>query len=153
MKSNNFFYLTLIFFVFNFISCQSTKSTQSNTGDIVSKIKLEKVTIGSNSVLEITKNEILHSETQRDGSGDAVKGEMSQKNWKEINSLVSKLDLSQIDQWEGPTQARFYDGAKATVIIIEFDNGEVYNSQSFDEGEPPVELKELYGYLESLVNQ
>lgn len=108
--------------------------------------------MGSNSQLEITKTETFQTETLRGGSADASKGETSQKSWSQINDLVSKIDLSQIDKWEGPTQARFYDGAKATTIMIEA-NGETYNSQSFDEGKPPAELKELYDYLESLVNQ
>ncbi|WP_143736404.1 hypothetical protein [Moheibacter sediminis] len=108
--------------------------------------------MGSNSSLEITKDEILNASNTRDGMGDASKGATESKDWNKLNNLVSKLDLTQIDQWEGPTQARFYDGAKATTIIIE-SNGEIYNSQSFDEGQPPAELKELYDYLESLVNQ
>lgn len=153
MKPNQLLIFLLAFSSILIISCESSKGTKSNTPEIISKISLEKVTMGSNSQLVITKNEILNSQTIRGGNGDASKGDTPQKDWNQINKLVSKLDLSQIDKWEGPTQARFYDGAKATVIIIESNNGQVYNSQSFDEGEPPAELKELYNYLESLVNQ
>lgn len=141
----------LIFVFFTVLSCESSKSAQKNS-DMISKIKLEKVTMGSSSALEITQKEILSSTTDRNGTGDAAAGNTSEKDWNEINRLVGKLDLSKIDQWEGPTQARFYDGAMATTIIIE-SNGQTYNSQSFDEGQPPAQLKELYDYLESLVNQ
>lgn len=152
MKPYNLFILTLVLSSIFIISCESSKSAQSKSDNLLSKITLEKVTMGSNSSLEITKDEILNTSNTRDGMGDASKGVTDSKNWNKINSLISKLDLTQIDQWEGPTQARFYDGAKATTIIIE-SNGQTYNSQSFDEGEPPAELKELYNYLESLENQ
>lgn len=152
MKSNTLLILTFIFSIIVVLSCNSLKSAQSNTKEIISKITLEKTTMGSNSLLEVTKDEILNSSTNRDGTGDAASGKTSVKDWQAINSLVSKLDLSEIEKWEGPTQARFYDGAKATMISIESD-GKLYNSQSFDEGKPPAELKKLYDYLESLVNQ
>ncbi len=150
MKSKSFLILSLILIVPFFFSCQSSKNVSSK--ELISKITLEKITLGSSSKLEITKDEILNSSTNRDGVSDAVAGNITGKDWNEINKLAGKLDLSQIDQWEGPTQARFYDGAKATTIAIEA-NGQIYSSQSFDEGKPPTELQELYDYLESLVNQ
>lgn len=152
MKSINTFIFAALFLTTLIVSCESTKSTQNVSKNMIEKIKIEKITRGSNSELVVTKDEILNSGTQLGGATDASKGATSSKDWNKINSLVSKLDLTQIDQWEGPTQARFYDGARATTIIIEA-NGQTYNSQSFDEGEPPAELKELYNYLESLENQ
>lgn len=152
MKPINTFIFSVLFLTTFIVSCESTKSTQNVSQNMIEKIRLEKVTMGSNSSLEITKDEITNESTIRGGAGDASKGTTQTKDWNKINNLVSKLDLTKIDQWEGPTQARFYDGAKATVIVIE-SAGQTYNSQSFDEGEPPAELKELYNYLESLENQ
>lgn len=144
------FILGLIFSGSLFFACESTKNMSKN--ELISKVSLEKITMGSNSLLEVTKDEILTSTTSRDGASDAGVGNTTEENWKEINRLVNKLELTQIGNWEAPTQARFYDGARATTIIIEVD-GKTYNSQSFDEGEPPAQLKELNDYLESLVNQ
>lgn len=152
MKSITTFILFAVFSAGFLLSCESAKSSQNISKNMIEKIKLEKVTMGSNSSLEITKDEILNASTTRDGLGDATSGEISSKDWNEINRLVSNLDLTKIDQWEGPTQARFYDGARATTIVIE-SNGQTYTSQSFDEGKPPAQLQELYNYLESLVNQ
>lgn len=134
------------------ISCESSKSAQAKNENSISKLTLDKITRGSNSQLVITKNETMHSEMLLGNGSDASKGETDQKDWDKINQLVSKLDLNKLNLWEAPTQARFHDGAMATTISIEA-NGETYNSQSFDEGQPPPELKELYDYLESLVNQ
>lgn len=151
MKSNRL-YILLFAFVFPFFfACESSKSTQNNS-EVISKITLEKSTLGSHSVSEITEKSIQTSYTERNGSVTSKSTDLTSKQWKELNRLISKLDLTELDRWEGPTQARFYDGAMATTIIIE-SGGESYNSQSFDEGEPPAELKELYDYLESLVNQ
>ena len=152
MKPINTFIFVALISTFFFLSCESAKTTQNVSKNMIEKIRLEKVTMGSNSSLEITKDEITNESTIRGGAGDASKGATQTKDWNKINNLVSNLDLTQIDQWEGPTQARFYDGARATNIIIE-SNGQTYNSQSFDEGEPPAQLKELYNYLESLENQ
>lgn len=152
MKSNTLFILTFIFSALVVLSCNGTKTIPSNSEGIISKIKIEKISMGSNSIVEITKDEILHSSTNRDGTGNRTSAEISQKQWQQINRLVGRLELSEIGQWEGPTQARFYDGAAATMISIE-KNDEVYDSQSFDEGKPPAELQPLYDYLESLVNQ
>lgn len=152
MKPINFLILTLLLPLGFMSSCESSKSAQNISKNMVEKISLEKVAMGGNFSLEITNDETIISEMIRGGASDAAKGETAQKSWNEINNLISKLNLAQIDKWEGPTQARFYDGARATTIIIEA-NGKTYNSQSFDEGEPPAELKKLYDYLESLVNQ
>lgn len=151
MKSNRL-YILLFAFVFPFFfACESSKSTQNNS-EVISKITLEKSTLGSHFVSEITEGSIQTSHTERNGSVRSKSTDLTSKQWKELNLLISKLDLTELDRWEGPTQARFYDGAMATTIIIE-SGGESFNSQSFDEGEPPAELKELYDYLESLVNQ
>src|SRR5690606_8931313 len=149
---SNRLYILLFAIVFPFFfACESSKSTQNNS-EVISKITLEKSTLGSHSVSEITEKSIQTSYTERNGSVTSKSTDLTSKQWKELNRLISKLDLTELDRWEGPTQARFYDGAMATTIIIE-SGGESYNSQSFDEGEPPAELKELYDYLESLVNQ
>lgn len=152
MKSINLFILSLIVSGSFILSCESSKSSQKSSENMIEKISMEKITMGSNAILEITKDQNSFTERQRDGSSKETKGEISTKSWNEINRLVSKLDLTKMDQWEGPTQTRFYDGAKATTIIIE-SNGQTFNSQGFDEGRPPAELSELYNYLESLVNQ
>lgn len=152
MKSKH---VTIALFCLSFLiisSCTTSKYTATDSLDLISKIVLEKVSMGGNSQLGITKGEILQTEMQRGGTSDAVKGATSENDWNKINRLVSAFDLSQMNQWEAPTNAMAYDGARATTIIIE-SNGKTYNSQSFDEGKPPAELKELYDYLESLVNQ
>ncbi len=134
-------------------ACESTKNTNNTkVQEIISKISIEKTTLGSNSLFEIDKKEIKTSSTLRNGAEDVTNKSTKPEQWNEVNRLVSGIDLNEMSNWEAPTQERFYDGAKATVITIE-SNGKEYVSQSFDEGKPPAQLQKLYDYLESLVNQ
>ena len=142
--------LTLSLILLLIMACESTKST--NMKEVISRVSIEKITRGSNSTLEITKSEISNSSTDRENENANFTKETSEKKWKEINRIVSGLDLNEMENWEAPTQERFHDGAKATTIKIESD-GQQYSSQSFDEGKPPAQLQELYDYLVSLVNQ
>jgi len=134
------------------IACESAKKTNQNAKETVSKITMEKTTLGNSSVVKIDKKEISASYKNRNGEDTTGIKTTQAKQWNEINRLVGELDLNEISNWEAPTQARFYDGAKATTITIE-SGGQVYVSQSFDEGKPPAQLQKLYDYLESLVNQ
>jgi len=134
------------------VVCESTKSTNLNTKETVSKITMEKTTLGNSSVLEVNKKQVLTLSKEKNGEENTRNSSTKPEHWQEINRLVSGLDMNEMSNWEAPTQARFYDGARATIITIESD-GQTFTSQSFDEGKPPAQLKKLYDYLESLVNQ
>lgn len=149
MKSNPLYILLFTGLACFFLSCESSKSVSNNSK--ISKIILEKSSMQSLIISEISENTITTSVTFRDGSTND-RGNLTAQQWNELNRLIGKLDLSKFDQWEAPTSARMYDGAASTTILIETENN-TYTSQSFDEEEPPAELKDLYDYLESLVNQ
>lgn len=145
--------LTLSVIILSFMACEGSKSANNKTvKEVITKVSMEKTTLGNSSLLAVDKNEVSNSSKMRGGEEKVTTSDTKQESWKEINHLVSELDLNEMANWEAPTQARFYDGARATTIIIESSEG-IFNSQSFDEGEPPVQLQELYNYLESLVNQ
>lgn len=152
MKSlSNLNFLVIILLMFSSLSCESSKNaTNEKYAPMnLSKISVEKISMSGRDLKEITAKEIQQSTTDRSGVADAVKGLNKSDSWKEIQNLVSEIDLKDMNSWEAPTQERFHDGARATTILIEA-NGEEYSSQSFDEGNPPAELKKLYDYLESL---
>lgn len=134
-----------------FISCETSKSTkdESNKNAQVSKVILEKVWMGGNKRKEFTEGRIVKTSMLRGGDVTTGMSSNDTKRWNQLIKLIGNLDVKEMQNWESPTQKRFYDGAKGTTIIIEL-NGEEFSSQSFDEGEPPAELKEIYDYLESL---
>lgn len=144
--------LAVFIFLFSF-SCEATKKTNTEAkSSEMEKITLTKTGMGGSTSLEISDKETSFASFGRTNNIQPVKTPTLDKNWEELNRLVAGLDLSQLESWEGPTQARFHDGARATTISITAE-GATYNSQSFDEGKPPAELEELYNYLESLENQ
>lgn len=133
-----------------FVSCENSKNLNAkNQAMNLQTIKLQKVTRGNSSLLQITPSEITKTQEVLGGQGEAVATKIKAENWQKIGELISKINLNEMANWEAPTQERFHDGARITTLEIQA-NGEVYSSQAFDEGQPPVQLKELYDYLESL---
>lgn len=147
---HNVFLTFSVFLLFICTSCESSKNTsQSESSSNLSEISLSKSGMSGYTNCQISKDQIIVSSKGRSGEEEKALP-ISEANWKELNQLVSKLNLSQFDKWESPTQARFYDGARATTISINI-NGQTYTSQAFDEGKPPAELKKVYEYLETVI--
>lgn len=141
-----------VFILLFSFSCETTKKTSETKNLGVEEISISKSGMSGSTTLKIAEAATSFSSFGRTNNPEEIKSKTVDKDWTELNHLVSGLDLMQIESWEAPTQQRFYDGARATTISITAD-GTTYNSQSFDEGKPPAQLEALYNYLESLVNQ
>ena len=74
--------------------------------------------------------------------GEAKTTKLSDDDLKLIANMVKDIDLEGIPDLKAPTEARFYDGAPIANLKIT-RNGEVYESQAFDHGQPPAQLKNL----------
>src|SRR5690606_37267747 len=153
MKSIPFRYVFLTFAVFLLLTSFSCESTKKTT-EAAPPASMDQISISFSGMSgfiqhQIAQNQMISSAKGRGQATDDVKTEVSGEDWNKLNELVSKLDLTKLDTWEGPTQKRFHDGARATVITIE-SNGQTYTSQAFDEGNPPAELSELYQYLATM---
>lgn len=163
MKSLTIRYVFLtsaVFLLLTSFSCESSKMTSDSTVPAPPEVStsetgsLNQISISFSGMSgyvqhQIKQNQIISSEKGRgDNNGETIK-KVSDKNWKNLNDLVSQLDLNKVETWESPTQERFHDGARATIITIE-SNGQSYTSQAFDEGNPPAALKDLYDYLAKL---
>lgn len=66
-----------------------------------------------------------------------------------VNTEVSKINLNEINTLKAPTNKRFYDGAMHTSILIKSNSME-YTSATFDDTNPPAELKALCDLLLNL---
>lgn len=153
MKSITSRYVFLTFAVFLLSISFSCNSTQKTT-EAAPPASMDQITIsfsGMGGYIEhqITQNQMISSVKGRGQATADVQTAVSDQDWNKLNELISKLDLNKFDTWEGPTQKRFHDGARATVITIE-SNGKTYTSQAFDEGNPPAELNDLYQYLATM---
>jgi len=88
----------------------------------------------------VVKDQAVTVTTQR--KGEPITTKLSQEDLKVIADMVNDIDLEGVPDLKAPTEARFYDGAPIANLKITKD-GEVYESQSFDHGQPPAQLKKL----------
>lgn len=75
--------------------------------------------------------------------------ECSEEDWKEILSLLAKIDAKKIDTLEAPSAKRLHDGAAHAVLKIKYKDIEV-SSNGFDHGNPPKELAALVNKLQAM---
>lgn len=71
---------------------------------------------------------------------------------KQVDNEVSKINLDEINNLKAPTNKRLYDGAMHTSILIKCGSKN-YTSASFDNTDPPIELKPLCDLLISFVQK
>ena len=73
---------------------------------------------------------------------------LNNSDFKEISRLYQKVTLNELENYKGPTEKRFYDGAAIANLTVNYQ-GKVYNSQGFDHGNPPVEIAEFINKIVS----
>lgn len=140
--------------IFTFIlSCGTSKDAGNNQ-----LLSLEMETSGMGGMQQFTasnakmvEKSVNRSESSQQVTKTVSKSDLS-RHWNKISGLVSDLDINNFENLESPSQDRLFDGARATVITLHFKDKTV-TSAAFDEGNPPAELKALYDYLVSVVNQ
>lgn len=118
-------------------SCASQKSSDEIT------INYKATTRGSNISIEVTSKIFKKIE-----NGTEFTTKTSSSYWNELTSLINELKLEEIESFEPPSNKRLYDGALHAVLTITINN-KSFNSQTFDHGNPPKELKKL---LEKVLN-
>jgi len=70
---------------------------------------------------------------------------------KKLEELVTKTDLDKISSLKAPSSKRLFDGAMTANISIK-KGKKTYISSSFDDDNPPKELKEIIVLLRSFKN-
>lgn len=89
---------------------------------------------------------------KNDRKGKAVQTKISDTDWKELVKLFQEVDLEEIKNLKSPTEKRFYDGAAIANLKINYI-GKNYESQSFDHGFPPAEIKKIVTKINSFAKQ
>lgn len=109
------------------------------------KIDYKAITRGSSFQILLEKGVL----TYIDNNKEPVKKTLSKKESKVIYKSLKNIDLGTIDKIEPPSKRHQFDGALlATLEIVSKEK--TYTSVSFDDDNPPKELKELVDYLKSL---
>ena len=105
------------------------------------EVTYEAFTRGSNIELKITTDSIIYTENQK-----AKRTKIKSDTWNKIKKLVSKIDLSKIENFSSPTENRNSDKAMHASLKVDVNNVE-HVSQTFDHGNPPIALKPLVDFL------
>ncbi|HJR99823.1 MAG TPA: hypothetical protein VJ780_02705 [Flavobacterium sp.] len=84
--------------------------------------------------------------------GKAVQTKISDADWKELIKLFQDVNLEELKYLKSPTEKRFYDGAAIANLKVNY-KGKSYESQSFDHGFPPYEIKRIVTKINSFAKQ
>lgn len=128
------FLLILLSLVFVDNSCSSSKVNQES-------ISLEYATQTRSAYKSITINKKQVSTLNKHGAKPTNKT-CSDADWSKLIKELKKVDVKNIPNLKAPSEDRFFDGAAIANLKVIF-NGQVYESQSFDHGNPPKDIANL----------
>ena len=98
------------------------------------------------------QNQQISISNNRREEGLGITTKIADDDWKDLVTLLSKIDLEKFSTYEGPTKKRLYDGAAMANLTITAKEKE-YQSTTFDHGTPPVELADFINKVVSLAKQ
>lgn len=110
-------------------------------------IEYEAKTRGSFSKVIIKNDSLVVMEEGRSESVNYYP--LSKKDWDILVKQIQKIDKEQIKNYKAPTSKRFSDAARAASVRVIYKN-EIYQSEEFDEGTPPKEIKTFVDKITSL---
>ncbi len=116
----------------------------------VIEIRCEEYGMASNNIVRVRADSIF-VRTSPDGRKNLrfdVKNNAAI--WRELEAFCEELDLKGMNTLESPSFARAIDGAYYSHIEV-WTKTTKYISSEFDSGTPPEELKELYEYMYSRI--
>lgn len=93
---------------------------------------------------------LVRKDRSKDATATAVK--MSEADKNELVEAFRELNLEEIPDLKPPTEKRFYDGAAMADLKIIYKD-KTYQSQTFDHGNPPVEIERIVNKLVALATQ
>ncbi|MGO4905467.1 hypothetical protein [Flavobacterium sp. W20_MBD1_R3] len=98
------------------------------------------------------KNQVLTVSKDRDGNDKPTPTKISDTDWKELVNCFKKMELDSLSKLKAPTEKRFYDGAAIANFKITFKD-KTYETNSFDHGFPPKEIKKFVNTMLSLAKE
>src|SRR5690554_990122 len=135
MKTLTTILVTCVAVAINKCSSSDTRELKENLA-----IEYQASTRGSQSKLIIKNDSLIVMEEGRKESVNYYP--LSNKEWNALVKEVNKIDRDKVKTYKAPTNKRATDAARTTQIKVVY-KGEVYESDLFDEGHPPAEIKSL----------
>jgi hypothetical protein len=88
------------------------------------------------------QDQMVSVSKDRNGNEKPVSVKISEKDWKELVGYFETLNLDNLATLKAPTEKRFHDGAAIANLKITYKE-KVYETDAFDHGYPPAEIKKL----------
>lgn len=111
----------------------------------VKEITYEAITRGHSEAIHIKSNLLTHKTHQT-----SKEISLSAKQLKALYKVLRAIKYTETDKLQAPSEKRFYDGAMAASITF-ITADKKYQSITFDDDNPPGELKELVLLLKSFI--
>ena len=105
----------------------------------ISRGLYQKVTLDQTFIGYVRKSNVSTTDTLK----------MDGERWKRIVSLTKNIKLKELPYLKAPSEMRKHDGAahaKLKIIVL----GKVYESSSFDHGNPPETIRKLVGLITNI---
>lgn len=125
-----------------FVSLFMMKGCKQNTNSIDSAVI--EYTANTRGFYEkiIIKDKTISVNQDRDNESAAKVTKVSDEEWEHLDVYFKNVDLENMPNLAAPTEKRFHDGAAIADLKITY-GGKVYQSQSFDHGDPPAPLSKI----------
>lgn len=94
---------------------------------------------GAYKLIKINQKSISSTTTQ---NGKSNKKACNKADWQKLINAFKTFEVDNISNLKAPSEKRFFDGAAIANLKITY-NGKIYESQSFDHGNPPKEISAL----------
>lgn len=140
-----FFFSMKAFFIFVFSIALLTNCSAQNHNDSLS-INYNAATRGSSILIIVATSKVIYT-----SNTENKEIALSEIQWNKIKELTSKIELETISNLEAPSNKRYTDRALIGSLTITKDD-EIYESSTFDHGNPPIELKKLIDSLFEIVH-
>lgn len=98
------------------------------------------------------KDHMITVSKDRDGNDKSIPTKISDADWKELVECFKTIELDSLSKLKAPSEKRFHDGAAIATLKVTFKD-KLYETNDFDDGFPPKEIKKFVTKLTSLVKE
>jgi heat shock protein HslJ len=81
---------------------------------------------------------------------DTITKRLKNKHYRALHNYLKEINLDSLPLLEVPSKKHQFDGALATTLIITDAKPEVYKTSTFDNDNPPKEIKGIIEYIKSI---
>ena len=84
---------------------------------------------------------------------DTISKSLKSRNYKRIYHFLKGINLDSLETLVAPSKKHEFDGALATTLTISDPSKRKYITSTFDDGNPPIEIKGLVNYIKDIAKK